>query len=160
MHKHSSQTAGFSLVEIVLAAAIIATTLVSVVAIAGKSVQVSHQALDTYIAATLLEEGAESVRTLRDTNWSSISSLTTGTQYYPTFSNTTHSWSLTTTPTTVGIFTRSVTVGSVNRDGVYDIATTGTSDANARLVTITVSWPEGSQTLSKTLSFYILNIFS
>ena len=160
MQKRISTTSGFSLVEILIAAAIIATTLVSIVGIASQSVSVSHQSLNTYTASTLLEEGAEAVRTLRDTNWSSISSLTNGTTYYPVFSTTTNTWSLSTTPATVGIFTRSIVLSQVTRNGVYDIASSGTLDTNTRLVTVTVSWAEGSRTVTKTLSFYILNIFS
>ena len=85
--------------------------------------------------------------------------LTVGTNYYPTFSSNT--WTLSTTPNTVDIFTRTVTIAPVNRDNTTkDISSTGTDDPGTKLVTITVSWPEGGVTVNRTLQFYIINIFS
>jgi len=53
-------------------------------------------------------------------------------------------------------------VSAVNRDDTTkDIVTSGgTTDAGTRLVTVTVSWLEGATTVSKSIQFYIMDIFS
>ena len=146
------------MVEILVAVSIIAISILAAMAVTEKSVTVSRRALNTLQAAFLLEEGAEAVRILRDNAWANISSLSTSTTYYPTFSGT---WALSTTPSTVGIFTRMVTIANVNRDGTtQDIAASGTDDPKSKLITVTVSWPDGATTISKTLQFYLMDIFS
>jgi len=150
---------GFMTVEILVAASIIAVSILAATAVAQKSIYVGRQAFHATQAAFLLEEGAEGVRVLRDNAWTNISGLTAGTTYYPTFSSGT--WTLSTTSNTVGIFTRTVTIASVNRDNTTkDISASGTDDPNTKLVTVTVSWSEGTVTVTKTLQFYIINIFS
>ncbi len=147
------------MVEILVAASIIVVTVLAVMRVAQKSVYLSRQALHTAQAGDLLEEGAEAVRITRDNAWTNVSGLTAGTTYYPTFSGGT--WTLTTTSNTVGIFTRTVKMAAVKRDNTTsDISTTGTDDAGTKLITVTVTWSEEGTTFSKTLSFYISNIFS
>lgn len=146
------------MVEVIVAISIIVVSVLAAMTVTQKSISVSRQALHTSQASFLLEEGAEVARILRDNAWSNISSLSSGTNYYPVFSGT---WTLSTTSSTVGIFTRTITVTSVNRDNTTaDIATTGTNDPGTKLITVTVSWNESGQTMSKTLSFYIMDIFS
>ncbi len=158
--KVSKNDGGFSLVEIIVASAIISLSLVSIISLSGQSIGFSNQSLNIYSASTLLEEGAEAVRTIRDNGWSNISSLSTSTVYYPIFSTSTNSWSLSATSSNVGIFTRTVSIASVLRSSTSSIASSGTNDPNTKLITITVSWSEISGTITKTLSFYLTNIFS
>lgn len=153
---------GFNLVEIVIASSILMVSLLSVIVIASQSIAISHRSVNTYIATTLLEEGAEAVRIVRDNAWTNISSLTAGTTYYPKFTAP-GTWALTTTSAdgTVGAFTRTVVFSSVVRDGSSNIASSGSADTGTKLVTVTVSWKDTTgNTVSKTLSFYIANIFS
>ena len=159
MEKIDKKNRGFMTVEVIVAIAIIVVAVLAAMTVTQKSVSVSRQSLHVSQANFLLEEGAEVVRVLRDNAWSNISGLTDGTSYYPTFS--TGSWTLSTTLSTVGIFTRTITVASVNRDATSgDISVSGTNDPGTKLITVTVSWNEGGQVMSKTLSFYIMNIFS
>ena len=146
------------LVEVIVAISIISLSILAATAVAQKSVSLSRQALHVSQASYLLEEGAEAVRILRDNGWSNISALTAATDYYPAFSANT--WILSTTPSQVGIFTRKVNVANVNRNNTDDIAGTGTPDSGTRLFTVTVSWNEGGTATSKTLSFYLSDIFS
>ena len=142
-----------------MAISIIVISIIAAMTVAQKSIYVSRQALHSTQAGFLLEEGAEAVRIFRDNAWANISGLTAGTSYYPTFAGNT--WSLSATSNTVGIFTRIVTVSGVNRDNTtQDIASIGTNDPGTKLITVTVSWPEGGTTISKTLQFYITDIFS
>ncbi len=122
------------------------------------------------MAGTVLEEAAEAVRTVRDSGWSAITGLSSSLSYYPTFCASTNTWALLDTSTspasgctgkTEGIFTRTITVASVSRDGSDNITASGGSvDSGTRLVTVTVSWQERGTTMTKNLSFYIMNIFS
>jgi len=165
-----SGSRGFSLVEIVVAAGIISFSLVSIIGIAGQALAFSQQGLDTYIAGTLLEEGAEAVRSVRDTSWLTIQNLSPlPTTYYPSFCpggawtllNTTATASPPCTQEIVGNFTRTISVAPVSRDTNDNIVSSGgTLDTGTKLVTVTVSWQEHGVTMTKTLSFYLLNIFS
>ncbi len=146
-------------VEALVAVSIVTASILVAMAVAQKSIYISRQAFHTSQAAFLLEEGAEAVRITRDNAWSNISNLIPGANYYPIFSA--GIWSLSSTSNTVGIFTRSATIANVNRDNATkDISAAGTDDPETKLVTITVSWEEGGATITKTLKFYLINIFS
>ena len=160
IRSHAKRNEGFSIVEILIAASIISVTVVAIVGIASESIVFSRRAVTTYVASTLLEEGVEAVRTMRDTSWNSVASLAAGTTYYPVFSNTTHMWSLDTTPATVNGYTRTVSVAPVSRGATDDIVSSGgTADAGTRLVTVTVSWVDHGSTLTKSIAVYFSNIF-
>ena len=146
-------------IEVLIAVSIIAVSILVAMTVSQKSVYVSRQAFHATQAAFLLEEGAEAVRIQRDNAWTNISGLTADTDYYPTFSANT--WTLSPTANMVGIFTRTVSIANVNRDNTTkDISTTGANDPGTKLITVTVSWPEGGTTITKTLQFYISDIFS
>jgi Tfp pilus assembly protein PilV len=157
--KFFSKNKGFMTIEVLIAVSIITVSILASTTVAQKSVYVSRQALHFTQANFLLEEGGEVVRIVRDNAWNNISSLTAGTNYYPTFSG--GAWSLSATPNTVGIFTRTVVFSAVNRDnGTKDISSSGSDDPKTKLVTVTVSWVEGGTTVTKTLQFYVIDIFS
>lgn len=156
---HSEMKRGFMMVEILVATSIIVVVILSVMAVSQRLIHVSRQSLHTAQAGFLLEEGAEAVRILRDNAWTNVSSLVNGTTYYLDFTGST--WVLSTTPSTVGIFTRTVSLASVNRDDTTnDIDSIGTDDPGTKLFTITVSWSEGGAVVNKTLLFYITDLFS
>jgi Tfp pilus assembly protein PilV len=158
MNKYSQQK-GFMMVEIIIVASIVVVFVLGAMAVAQKSISLSRQSLHVSQANFLLDEGAESVRIVRDNAWSNITSLTSGANYYPTFSGGT--WTLSSTSNTVGNFTRKVMVENVNRNNsTQDIAASGTNDPNTKLVTVTVTWTEGATSMARTISFYITNIFS
>ncbi len=133
---------GFMVIEVLIASSIITVAILAATAVSQKSVYVSRQAFHATQASFLLEEGAENARIARDNAWSNIIALNSYEQ--------------------IGIFTRTVITSSVNRDNsTKDIITSGgTLDAGTKLFTVTVSWPEGGMTITKTLQFYITDIFS
>ncbi len=151
---------GFLLVEVVVAFSIITISVIAAMEVAQKSIAIGRQAFHTTQAGFLLEEGGEAVRVLRDNVWTNISLLVNGTTYYPTFAGGT--WTLSTTFSRVGIFTRTVSIASVSRDNTTQdiVSSGGGDDPGTKLVTVTVSWLEGATTVTKTLQFYITNIFS
>jgi type II secretory pathway pseudopilin PulG len=152
---------GSMLVELLIAASIITTSVLVIMNTVQGSSQASRQALHTLQASFLLEEAAEAVRTIRDNNWSDVSGLIPAQDYYLVFSPTTGTWSLLNTAEAVGSFTRKINVTNVMRDNVTaNISSTGTLDPNTKMITVIVSWQEGGKTISKTISFYLMNIFS
>lgn len=157
--KQISKNSGFSLVEVLVGAAIIVVSVLAVMAVTEKSVAMSRRALHTLQASYLLEEGAEAMRILRDDAWSNVSTLSPSTDYYLEFSGGT--WTVSTTPSLIGIFTRVINIENVNRDFTSgDIDAGGTDDPQAKLATLTISWQEGGETINKTLSFYVMDIFA
>jgi hypothetical protein len=153
----SQHARGVSLVEMVVVSAVLGTTMLFVIGGVRTSVQLSILSVERAQSAALLEEGAEVVRFLRDSAWTNISNKTVGTNYYPLFTGGT--WTLTTTPTTIGEFTRTVVFANAYRDGSNKFAASGTLDADSRLVTITNQWSTLSGTRTESLTLYISNIF-
>lgn len=154
---------GFNLVEIVVATGIISLSLVSVIAIAGRSIALSHRALNTYGAAVALSEAAEAVRSVRDNDWADIAALTPGATYFPLYDLSTNTWSLSTDPDdgAVGIYTRMVAMSDVSRSVTDDIDVAGTDDPGTKRFVATIFWREGTgATVTKTMTFYLSDIFS
>jgi len=129
------------MVEIIVVTAIVAASILAALAVAQKAIYVARSSLHLSQAAYLLEEGAENTKILRDNDWSNIANFST-------------------TSESIGIFTRSTSLANVYRDVNEDIALSGTLDPGTKLVTVSVSWPEGGNAVTKTLLFYITDIFS
>lgn len=164
---------GFSIIEVIIACAIISIMVFSLMSATSKSIQVSNQALKQAQATLLIEEGVEAVKSIRDNNWTDISSLILDTDYYLFFNTSTNLWSLRLSSSGMSapsgsipnypvdsVFTRKVSVSAVSRDSSQNIAPSGTSDIGTKKVTVTVSWDKPGGTVSKSLSFYISNIFN
>lgn len=155
---HNNTKRGMSLVEMVIVASVIGTTMLFMFGAIQNIIKLSARSIERVEAASLLEEGAEVVRFLRDTAWTNISNLSNGTTYYPTWSGTT--WSLSTTANKVdNRYTRTVVFSPVYRDANNKIATSGTLDAGVKKVTVTVTWQTPSGQFTNTLPFYISQIF-
>ena len=154
---------GFSLIEVLIACAIISVSIFALMSASTKGIELSKQALRQTQASLLLEEGAEAVKSIRDDSWSNISSLNLNTNYYLTFSTGSNKWSLGTvaTPNIDSLFTRTIVFSAVNRDSNDDIASSGTLDARTKKISVVVSWPvSGGITSTKDLSFYVSDIFN
>lgn len=163
---------GFTIIEVLVACTIITISMFALMQTAQKGINLSEYALTKSQASFLLEEGAEAVKSIRDNNWETINGLTLNTPYYLFFDTTSKVWSLNNTTTTTlsgsipsypidGVFRRVVTISSVNRDINDDIVSTdGTIDPRTKKVTIMAIWNNGGITNSKSLSFYIADIFN
>ena len=164
---------GFSLVEVMVACSILSVTVLSFMSTASKSIQVSGYSLNQAQATLLTEEGVEAVKSIRDNDWTDISSLTINTDYYLFFNTSTNIWSLRLASLGMSapngsipnypidsIFTRKVSVSAVSRDSNQNIASSGTLDTGTKKITVTVSWDKTGGLVSKSLSFYISNIFN
>ena len=151
---------GFSLIEVLIAVSVLGVLAVVLMSSTNKGIILSNQALNEVQAGFLLDEGAEAVKSLRDTNWTNISGVTDNTNYYLSFNNTTNLWSLSVTPSTIDSFTRTVVFSPVYRDVNDDIASSGTLDSGTKKVTITTFWSSNGNSISKSIPFYISNIFN
>ena len=127
-------------IEVLIAASIITVSILAAMAVAQKSVYVSRQAFHTTQAAFLLEEGAENVRIARDNDWGNVAALDSTEQ--------------------IGIFTRTIVVSNITRDITTGDIGSSDPDPGTKLITVAVSWSEGGTIITKTLQFYIADIFS
>ncbi|MFA6177807.1 MAG: hypothetical protein WC694_02860 [Candidatus Paceibacterota bacterium] len=132
---------GFMVVEVLIAASIITVSVLAAMTVAQKSIFVSRQALHVTQASFLLEEGAENARIARDNAWSNVASINSSEQ--------------------IGIFTRTVVASNTNRDNTTKdiVSVGGVLDPGTKLITVTVFWQEGGQTITKSLQFFISDIF-
>lgn len=160
--KFSISKAGFTLVEVLIACSIISVSTLSLMHGAQKGITLSSDALSKSQASFLLEEGAEAVKSIRDDNWVTISNLSLNTPYYLFFNTATSKWELVNSNLLVDdIFERSITVSSVERNSDDDIvASGGTEDLGTKKVVVTVSWNSSGRQMSKSLSFYLADIFN
>ncbi len=150
--------AGFGLLEVVVATAIIATALFAFSGTVRVAYRAAADASDRVRANFLMEEGFEAVKTIRDNGWTTIKNLTLNQTYYLVFSG--GQWSATTTAnTTDTVFTRSFIVRSISRDASYNIAPSGANDPDARKIELSVSWNERGRALTVSGVTYLENIF-
>lgn len=153
---------GFTLVEVLIACTIISVSTFALMQASSTGIRLSNQALIKLQANLLIEEGVESVKSMRDDSWSNISNLTQNVLYYLSFNNNLKKWELSTTETSIdNNFTRSIVVEDVYRDINDDIVNNGgIIDPRTRKITVKVSWPFSGAQSSKELSFYIADIFN
>ena len=152
----------FSVIEALVAAAIIAIGLVGIETTYTLYVRSTGSLLKSTQAMLLAEEGIEATKLIRDNGWStSIGTYSVGTPYYLTFSG--NMWSLSTlmVPEVDHTFFRTTTFSAVNRAANDQIVVgAGTNDPNTRLAVVQVSWVDNSATSSVSLSTYVDNLFT
>jgi len=161
--KLPSRNRGFTLIEIILAASILTTFMLSISLYYKKILDVSQDTTRHIQSGCLLEEGIEAVKLLRDTSWTSrIAPLSAGTTYYLYWTGT--AWTSTTTKQIVeGVFTRSFSVANVNRDASDNIVSSGgTLDTGSKKFTFSVTWQlKGSRaTTTESAEAYVMNLFN
>ena len=150
---------GLTLVEVVIASAIILTAVVSLLGVHTLYLKTIFAGNNSVQAALLSEEGIEALRFFRDDSWSAkITPLVNGTAYGLVYNN---GWQASTTNTYVERFKRTITLSPVYRDASLDIVASGGSlDPDTRLITSSVAWPVRDATTTKTIYFYLTNLYS
>lgn len=165
--KYLGKNKGLGLVEILIVTAVLGVGLLAVISFLIYSRGVTFQVARTVEATSIAEEGIEAVRVMRDESWNTnIATLDAGTPatYYPIISgvNPDDKWTLTTTtqPLIENLYTRTIVVEQVGRDGADDIVSSGgTIDPNTKKVTSTVTWTENGRSKQVQLISYITNIW-
>ena len=136
-HRHSRTSRGFSIVEVIVGAGVVALVVTAIATAWTFYEKLASQSVRVTQADLLIEEGAEALQYWRDKGWSTnIASLTVGTTYYMYWSGT--DYKATTTPTTSNGYLRAFQLSAVKRDVSDNISSTGTTDANTLLATITI----------------------
>lgn len=157
-----SKKNGLTVIEVVVASAVFAAAVVGIAGAYNYFSRVAYRNTASVQAAFLAEEGIEAVRILRDYSWTSnIANLSNGTTYRLTWNGT--RWGTTTAVSLIdNQFDRTVVLSAVNRDGSFDVVTSGgTLDTGTRKVTVNVAWSlPGVGTSTKTVEAYVSNIFS
>lgn len=130
-----TRTRGFSVVEIIVGAAIVAVVVTGIASAWSFYEKLAGQSVRQAQADLLIEEGAEALQYLRDKGWSSnIAPLSTNTTYYIVWNGT--DYVATTTQTASNGYARTLKLAAIYRDASDNIAASGTVDPDTLLATL------------------------
>jgi Tfp pilus assembly protein PilV len=151
---------GFGLIEMLVGAAVLSSSLLGISTFFQASLQVSGTTESAIQGDYLLEEGVEGVKLLRDASYTNnIQTLSTTTPYYLLWNSS--SWIATTTSALIdNTFERKFSIADVKRDANDDIASTGTIDPKTKLVTVSVAWSSKGATTTRSIGTYLTNLFN
>lgn len=151
--KKNKFKAGLSLVEVVIASAIILLLSLTLISANLAYLKTSKTNQKVIKATYLIEEGIEAVNFIKNNNWNDLG--TVGTSYYLNWNGLT--WLPTTTKSLIsGTYERRFFTEDVNRDSSGDIVTEGgVVDPNTRKLTVEVVWTDISTT-TKAISRYLI----
>jgi prepilin-type N-terminal cleavage/methylation domain-containing protein len=154
-----SRNKGLTLVEVMIASAIILTAVVTLLGVHNLYLKVAFSNSNAVKAAYLAEEGLEAMRFLRDLSWSThLAPLAIGTEYGVVLS--VSAWQVNPANKYVENFERTVSIALVYRDANGDIvASGGTLDPDTLLVTSSVAWASGGATTTKAIATYLTNLY-
>lgn len=128
---------GFSVVEVVIGAALVAVVATGVAAAWQFYVKMAGQSSRMAQADLLVEEASDAIQYMRDSGWTAnLASLLQSTPYYLAWNGS--SYIATTSATTTNGFARIVVFSSVKRDANDNIAATGTNDPGTLQATISI----------------------
>ncbi|MDO8663527.1 MAG: hypothetical protein Q7K28_01655 [Candidatus Wildermuthbacteria bacterium] len=148
---------GISVVEILVAIAILGIALTSLSALSSFSLKENMLTGETAQANSLAQETIEAARNFRDgtvwtTNGLGTLNVGAGNPYYPKKSGAPSVWTLAAGVEQSGIFTRKIIFDRVFRDANYNISSSGTEDLNTRKVRAFVSWKDKKMELTTYLT--------
>ena len=145
------------MVEIIVVTAVIIVAFTAILQLFTLQAQIERVKREELAAYALLSEALEAVRAVRDDNWSNLSSLIIGADYYPVISSA--EWTLAPTdPGPIDGYSQWVVLGSVARDSNDDIVLSGgTLDVDTLRVTAYIEWQSGGSTKTKSLDTYFTN---
>lgn len=155
MIKKDKNQKGIGMVEIIVGLAVIAITFWAFFELARYNLKIQEQSRLKIEALSLATEAMESIRSVRDEDWTNINSLVFETQYYPTIS--TNKWTLSSTnPGPInGVHDRWITIERVFRDSNDDIAAAGIEDTETRKITAIVEWNDHGTIRDVSLTSYL-----
>ena len=151
---------GIGLIEAIAGISIVSIFIFSLMLASQLSQRIVGESVRSAQASFLLEEGAEAVKIFRDTSWSSdVGGLAVGTNYFFSYNGAT--WVSATNNIYIdGIFERKFSLNNVYMDANDDIAVSGTLDSGTKKATVNVSWRGRTGTTTKSVSFYLTDLFS
>ena len=150
------KNAGLGVIEIMVAIAIIITSLVGIVQLISLESRVQSVAREETKAYLLARETMEATRFVRDKDWNVFAALSLDTDYYPEISG--GEWTLSLIdPGAIDGFTRKILLHEVFRDSNDSIAIAGTTDSDTRNLEVVVEWLRKGEARSITLETYLTN---
>ncbi|MDA1337361.1 MAG: type II secretion system protein [bacterium] len=169
MLEHQKYNRGISIIELLVAIAIIGVAVSALISFATFSLRTSSLLKQTTQASFLVQEGLEALKNYRDnTGWDDddpqdsydgLGVLPTGTSLHVGLSGgIPQRWQLLLGTETLGIFTRDITVEFVERDTLDNIVSAGGAiDSATKKATVTVSWEERGGTRQLEVATYLTN---
>ncbi|HEU0080556.1 MAG TPA: hypothetical protein VFQ72_00825 [Candidatus Paceibacterota bacterium] len=153
-----ARTNGSGLVEVVVGAAILSVVALAFLGTLSLLARFHQRDMLAIKGSLLAEEGIEAVRYIKGSGWAALASLPKDQDRYLEIAPA--SWKATTTPEIVdGAFYRSFRLSQVRRDASdVIVASGGTVDPGALLVSSTVSWNWRGATTSVTYTAYVTSI--
>lgn len=152
---------GLSIVEIVIAAGIIATSVIGIVGAIQVYLKIVYANTRETQAVLLLDETAEALQYLRDTSYGSNIATTTASTTYTLYWNGTGYQLATSTISLPYGMSRTILFNTVYRDGSDQIVSSGGSlDTNTKKATINIAWPYKNATTTITSEVLIHNIYA
>ncbi len=143
-----SNKSGFGLVEIIIACAIIVSTVAAMSGVFRFYLALSRVAAEKTQAAVLLEEGAEALLLIRDTGWAAhIAPLSSGADYYLYWNG--FAYEATTSPAIIASrYKRLFRTAPTYRDAEDSLADAGAEDLGTRRVFMRVVRAADERTLA------------
>jgi type II secretory pathway pseudopilin PulG len=171
MHKRQNfnNNKGISIVELLVAAAIVGAVIASLITFGSFSVRTASLAKQTTQASFLAQDAMEALKNYRDnTGWNTndpedqydgLGVLLTGVPFHPNLSGDVSArWQMLSGQETIGIFQRSVMFEGVFRDGADNIVESGgTLDSQTKKATVMISWMERGNNREFKLVSYLAN---
>jgi type II secretory pathway pseudopilin PulG len=155
----SNKQKGLGMVEIMVVISVIIVSFTAILQLFKLQIQTERAKREEMAAYTLLSESLEAVRSIRDDNWSNLSSLTIGADYYPQITG--NSWILSNIdPGAINGYERWIVINSVNRDAISGniVAPPGGSvDSDTLEIVSYVEWQSNGTTTSRDLRTYLTN---
>lgn len=147
-NKFISQS-GSLLIEIILAVALFAIIVPSLISGIITSRQGEPQQRQRQLATALIHETQDSLRTIRENRWDLLSP--TGI-FHPVKSDNT--WVLSSGSDTVNDFTRYINISDVYRDINGNIGTSGSLDPSTKRVTTVINWQQPAVSALSAVSYF------
>lgn len=148
---------GIGSLEVLIGISIIFVSIFSTISSYHFFLKITQKNTKTIKTQYLLEEGAEAIRIIRDSDWTSFSNINVDTDKYLFFDGNT--WVLADNNIYIdNFFERKIIIKNVYRDSDDKIAEAGTLDLGTRRADIYVSWFGASGTTTDSISIYLTNL--
>lgn len=144
---------GFSMVEIILAVALISIFATPAILFSLQSLSAIQQANMHETAISYASGGLEAVRTIRDNSFDDLVETQGKGLFFED-----EKWTLHDEQDQSGIYTRVIKIENAKRDNDGNVAENGNEDLETKHVTVTVSWiSQRGENLSTQLETYLSN---
>jgi len=155
------QQKGISLIEALLAVALITTAFVSFLTLSSLNTKVNFQKANITRAKFLAQEAVEAIRNFRDsTEWekNGLGTLQSSISYHLEKTGSPLNWILVPGEKQIGKFTQKIVFENVYRDSNDNITLEGgTLDPDTKKVIITISWQEKAKEKKVEITTYLTN---